>query len=113
MRYAAGSAAQPRAISSSWLSFSVAAVINSFPTPSRNNCRLDLARSVHQLLKHAIELVEMRMAGDERARLEPSARDQIQRLAADGRCVMKRSPQRDVAIVNAIRVQHHMRIRGA
>src|SRR5580698_5510377 len=75
---------------------------------SGNNRRLDLAAPVHQLLKDTVELVQMRVTGNERFRLEPSAANQVQRLAANCRRVVEGGTQSNVAIVNSIGVQSYM-----
>ncbi len=53
------------------------------------------------------------MAGDEGAGLESAARNEIERLAAHGRCVMEGGAQRDVAVVNAVGVERDVGADGA
>ena len=45
------------------------------------------------------------MASDEGTCLESAARNQIERLAANGRCVMEGRAQGDVAVVNAVGIE--------
>ena len=57
---------------------------------SGHNGGLDLAAALHQLLKDAVEFIEVGVAGDEGLRLEAPSRNQIQRAcgrwpACDGR----------------------------
>ena len=72
-----------------------------------------LIRAVHQLLKDAIEFVEVSVAGDEGAGLEAAAGNQVERLAADGRRVVEGGAQRDVAVVNAVGVERDVGAHGA
>src|SRR6202021_1701966 len=48
-----------------------------------NNRGLDLAAALHELLEDAIELVQVRVAGDEGLGLEAAAGNECERLAAD------------------------------
>ena len=77
----------------------------------RDDRGLDFAAAVHQLLKDAVEFVEVSVAGDEGLRLETAAGNQFESLAADGRGVMKSGAQRDVAVVDAIGVERHTAFR--
>ena len=72
---------------------------------SRHDRGLDFAAALHQLLEDAVQFVEVSVAGDECAGLESTARDQVKSLAADGRRVVERGAQRDVAVVNAIGIE--------
>src|SRR5580658_2116552 len=71
----------------------------------RHDGGLYFAAAVHQLLKHAVEFVEMRVAGDECAGLEAAARYEVERAAADSGRVVEGGAQRQVAIVNSVGVE--------
>src|SRR5206468_226609 len=61
-----------------------------------HNRSLDFGAAIHQLLKDAIQFVQMRVAGDELVGLELSACDEVKRLAADRGSVVERGPHGDV-----------------
>ena len=69
--------------------------------------------ALHQLLKDAVQLVEMSVAGDKSSGLKAPAGNQIERLAADVRGVMEGGAQRDVGVVNAVGVERDVRAHGA
>src|SRR3954449_476220 len=73
---------------------------------SRHDRSLDFGAAIHQLLKDAVKLVQVRVAGDELVSLEPSAGDQIKRFAADCRRVVKGGAHGDVAVMNTIGIEH-------
>src|SRR6516165_8198426 len=70
---------------------------------------LGLAAPIHQLLKDAVQFVNMSVPGDKCACLEPATRNQIQRFSANGWGVMESRAEPDVVIVNAIRIEINVR----
>ena len=74
---------------------------------------LDFAAAVHQLLKDAVEFVEVSVASDECAGLESAAGNEVESLAADGWGVVKGGAQGDVAVVDAIGVERDVGADGA
>ncbi len=80
--------------------------------PARENCGFDLPRApipAHHARKDRRHLVQSRSTSDVLRALEPATRHQFERRAARCRSMVKTCLQRDIAIVQPVRVQLHLR----
>src|ERR1700733_3865047 len=70
-----------------------------------DNSRLNIVRAVHQLAEDLIKTGKRRATGDVFAGIEFAAGDKLKSFTGRGRSVMKARLQRNVVVVQSVRVQ--------